>query len=327
MTRVLIALASLLALGAGLAEAQPCLTCRTERCPAKEGLEDWCGAGADPLARARRPAHRPEHRAACEEGRAASARTAGHCCWPGQSWARDRGCFGIPATCPEGSRADGEQCIAAPVPAPVPAAPCPKEMALIRTPAADDQLRALCVDRAEVTAAEWERCAAEHACPAAGAGARCNQGEPARRDHPINCVDVEAATTYCRSREKRLPTVREWRAAAGASRSRPFPWGTAAPTREACWGGDGQGGATMVQAGTCAVGGHPAGDSPNGLHDLAGNVAEWTAPSAAGSSMAFGGSWGTFDGNRLSGNVAVEIEDARTRRSPYVGFRCVRDPR
>ena len=41
-----------IALGcASIAAAQPCITCRTEKCPTKTGLSDWCGDGKDPLAR------------------------------------------------------------------------------------------------------------------------------------------------------------------------------------------------------------------------------------------------------------------------------------
>jgi len=38
------------------AVAQPCLLCRTERCPDKVGISDWCGSGPDPLALPRRKA-------------------------------------------------------------------------------------------------------------------------------------------------------------------------------------------------------------------------------------------------------------------------------
>ena len=32
------------------AHAQPCITCRTERCPNKSNVDEWCGNGADPQA-------------------------------------------------------------------------------------------------------------------------------------------------------------------------------------------------------------------------------------------------------------------------------------
>lgn len=43
----------------GTAFAQPCLTCRTERCPTKSDIKAWCGAGKDPLAAERPPSGRP----------------------------------------------------------------------------------------------------------------------------------------------------------------------------------------------------------------------------------------------------------------------------
>src|SRR5436309_2620092 len=40
---------------AGRAGAQPCVTCRTEKCPRKASLVEWCGAGKDPLAKKKPP--------------------------------------------------------------------------------------------------------------------------------------------------------------------------------------------------------------------------------------------------------------------------------
>ena len=46
----------------------------------------------------------------CPPGRAVSDETEGHCCWPGQVWARSRSvCVGIPE-CPSGLVVDGESC-------------------------------------------------------------------------------------------------------------------------------------------------------------------------------------------------------------------------
>lgn len=58
---------------------------------------------------------------ACDDGR---VRTAGHCCWPGQTWSRqERVCDGAPQ-CPTGMSEEGETCVVrAVVPTTPPVAP------------------------------------------------------------------------------------------------------------------------------------------------------------------------------------------------------------
>lgn len=61
---------------------------------------------------------------ACLEGRVRSTASAGRCCWPGQSWARDLGRCEGPPTCPAGLVEDGDEC-RAPTGARVAPAPTP----------------------------------------------------------------------------------------------------------------------------------------------------------------------------------------------------------
>lgn len=67
--------------------------------------------------------------AQCLEGRVATERSEGRCCWPGQSWDAEAGqCTGAPQ-CPEGFAGEGEQCVqlnlggSEPSPAPPAASP------------------------------------------------------------------------------------------------------------------------------------------------------------------------------------------------------------
>lgn len=55
-------LLSLLLSPSGQAWAQACLTCRTEKCPDKEDMPDWCGTGRDPHVAAKAVVVKPRPR-------------------------------------------------------------------------------------------------------------------------------------------------------------------------------------------------------------------------------------------------------------------------
>ncbi|HEX3480610.1 MAG TPA: SUMF1/EgtB/PvdO family nonheme iron enzyme [Kofleriaceae bacterium] len=154
-------------------------------------------------------------------------------------------------------------------------------------------ISAFCIDRTEVTVKAYEACVAANRCtaPHREISPYCNQ--PDRADHPVNCVDWHQAVAYCRWRDNRLPTEAEWEYAARGSDGRLYPWGNEPPSAtrlNACgrecvaWGKrvlgrdwpamyDGDDGWVT----TAPVGSFPAGASPFGALDMAGNVWEWTA--------------------------------------------------
>jgi iron(II)-dependent oxidoreductase len=112
---------------------------------------------------------------------------------------------------------------------------------------------------------------------------REDRGEPdgwsvqkIRFHHPVTGVTFYEAEAYCRwigkikKKDVRLPSEEEWERAARGGDKRPFPWGeefdpSLANTLES------ERGTTL---GTASI---PGDASPFEVHDLAGNVQEWTA--------------------------------------------------
>jgi iron(II)-dependent oxidoreductase len=94
--------------------------------------------------------------------------------------------------------------------------------------------------------------------------------QPGFERHPVNEVTWNGARAYCAWRGARLPTEAEWEAAARGREGRLYPWGDEPPTPERAVFG-------RRSNETAPVGTRPAGATPDGIHDLAGNVAEWTS--------------------------------------------------
>jgi formylglycine-generating enzyme required for sulfatase activity len=141
-------------------------------------------------------------------------------------------------------------------------------------------------------------------------------------------VRRDDAAAYCASRGGRLPTDDEWLAAASSgapngSASR-YPWGdTGAVCRRAAWG-LARGPCSERGDGADTVGAHPTGDTALGVHDMAGNVAEWVVdPSRPDVGFARGGSWATDLATELRTWSRLELPPHA--KDPRVGVRCAYD--
>lgn len=95
-------------------------------------------------------------------------------------------------------------------------------------------------------------------------------GRTVSAQRPVVCVTWGQARQFCEWRGHRLPTEAEWERAARGHDDRLYPWGDTPPT---CAHANLHG----CEVGPRDVGSSPAGASPDGIHDLAGNVWEWTS--------------------------------------------------
>jgi formylglycine-generating enzyme required for sulfatase activity len=135
----------------------------------------------------------------------------------------------------------------------------------------------------------------------------------------------EQAAAYCAREGGRLPTEDEWMAAASGLGGHRYPWGeTGAVCRRAAFG-LAHGPCAFDGTGPDTVGAHADGDSTRGVHDLAGNVAEWVAPSAEAPSVgiAKGGSWRSELAPELRVWARLNVDPAA--HDDRVGVRCAYD--
>lgn len=153
------------------------------------------------------------------------------------------------------------------------------------------------------------------------AGARFCASDPGRA---ASGVTLAKARAFCKERNGRLPTEDEWIAAAAGDKPRRYPWGdTGAVCRRAAFGLE-KGPCASGATGPDTVGAHPEGATPLGIHDLAGNVAEWVEPVETGGPEAVrGGAWDTELATELRTWVRRTVRgDAE---EPTIGFRCAYD--
>ncbi len=153
-------------------------------------------------------------------------------------------------------------------------------------------------------------------------------------DHPVAESTWRGARNYCAWRGARLPTEAEWEAAARGLEGRSYPWGEAPPDERRVY-------ARYPSGVTAPVGSRPEGATPEGVLDLSGSLAEWTASLyrpypydaadgrediiAPGERVTRGGDY-VFDtdNDQLTGYFRSGFSRAPQNGHRHIGFRCAR---
>ena len=192
------------------------------------------------------------------------------------------------------------------------------------------------IAKTEVTIAQYGQCVITGVCTEPNTGTYCNWGSSGRDEHPVNCVDWEQASAYAAWIGGRLPSEAEWEyAARGGGQAVAYPWGDENATCERAAMNDG--GYGCGESRTWPVCLKPAGNTDQGLCDMAGNVGEWAedwfgsyidAPSD-GSVRTNGGVFRVIRGGSWLGTASSLRAARRYGLDPairyfYVGFRPAR---
>ncbi len=196
------------------------------------------------------------------------------------------------------------------------------------------------IDQTEVSNGQYLECVKGGACSPPGDqqeyGLYNHYDEIEYRDFPVEFVNWYQAGEYCQWAGRRLPTEAEWEKAARGSEGWLYPWGNESPNRNLL-NYKGSNGQVNSLGGTNKVGSYPAGASPYGVLDSAGNVSEWVAdwyeqdyyqsspvenpqgPLSGITKVVRGGDWNTYDSVIFS---AYRISVAPKLKLSGIGFRC-----
>jgi iron(II)-dependent oxidoreductase len=189
------------------------------------------------------------------------------------------------------------------------------------TPETIRDLPSFYVDVFEVTNAQYGKFMAETRHRAPAYWKTTIFGRPRQPVVGMGWLDAEA---YCAWAGRRLPTEFEWEKAARGTetgaRKRMWPWGNERNAQN-------YNGRTTEKRAPVEVGSFPAGKSPYGVHDMAGNVWEmtssrWPNEDSAGHTI----KGGSFLNSLASVRVTVRwAADDEKQGATWLGFRCVRD--
>lgn len=190
------------------------------------------------------------------------------------------------------------------------------------------------IDQYEITNAQYAKCVSAGSCWPPEKN-NSNQiadyyGNPVYESHPVVWVNWHQAVAYCAWAGVRLPSEAEWEKAARGTEGSAYPWGDSPPNE------------LLLNYNTripVKVGSYPAGASPYGVMDLAGNVWEWVSdwfggqyyrqspsanpagPETGKTRVQRGGAWDEEE-NGWSVRITQRYYDFPENADYLVGFRC-----
>jgi formylglycine-generating enzyme required for sulfatase activity len=200
------------------------------------------------------------------------------------------------------------------------------------------------IDQTEVTNAMYAHCVADGICDQPPSSDPYF-GKPYFDNYPVTYVTWFDAETYCSWVGGQLPTEAQWEKAARGKEGRTYPWGEEPPDGKLANFADkntsydwSDKAVNDGYAESAPVGSYPAGASPYGALDLAGNLWEWVAdwydaayyvsspninpqgPTSGLSRVLRGGSWWVNDTYLRSSD---RLRDNPGNWDIDYGFRCV----
>ncbi len=261
---------------------------------------------------------------------------AGGCYWPGDVWP-EGGAYSCDPACEPGFGCSNGDCVSTGEMLLIPSgsfwmgcnAAVDNECDSDELPYHEVTLSGYYMDKTEVTQSEYKKCVDAGECGTP----TCDWDPTGTPNRPVACVDWNDATVYCVWAGKQLPTEAEWEKAARGTDGRKYPWGNEAATCDYAVISSCTGDAMDV----CSK--SPAGDSPYGLCDMAGNVWEWvsdwygsdyytdssssnpTGPVSGSGRVRRGGGFDNYDGRLRASNRS---DDYPSDHDDNLGFRCSR---
>jgi len=183
-------------------------------------------------------------------------------------------------------------------------------------------IRTFEMSKTAVTVEQYAQCVIMGGCtePLSG-GDYCNWGVTGRQFHPVNCVSWDQAAQYARFMGARLPSESEWEyAATSGGRNQTYTWGNGEPTCDKAV-------ISVISGPGCAMGtmpvcSKPAGNTAQGLCDMAGNVSQWVQDNYRRSYAGGPADGGAFEGDVLRDNRVIRGGSFRDIGSPSLTLRA-----